>query len=163
MAQRRRLKARQTSAKQAETFWVWARSLVMLPDPSLVSAPMHRVSGSFFWSEAVPGCLTLRWERLPAEACGCYLDTCKQPCWQQEEFGFPLGSRGLGSQLAGTQLGLPADSAIFTLLGSKVYLPVASSPRFVSSIPLSGVWAAAKPKPNPVVQTGKHRGSRAWF
>lgn len=61
------------------------------------------------------------------------------------------------------QLGLPSDCAIFTLLSSKVYLPVASSPRFVSSINLSRVWAAAKPKPNPAVQAGEHLDSRTWF
>lgn len=66
----------------------------------------------------------------------------------------PSGLEGSRLTLAGTQLGLPSDSAIITLLCSKVYLPVASSPRFVSSIHLSGAWAAAKPKPNPVVQTG---------
>lgn len=161
MAQRRQARVQQTLARRAETFWVWVRSLLMLSDTSLVCAHTHWVSGYIFWSGSLSG--RLRRERSLAEVGSCYLDTCKQPCWQQEEFGFSLAWRGLGSQLAGAQLGRPSDSAIFTLLSSKVYLLVASSLGFVSSINLSGVWAAAKPKPSPAVQAGEHLDSRTWF
>lgn len=161
MAQGRQAQIQQTLAKQAEIFWIWARSLFMLSDASLVCAHTHWMSSYFFWCGSLSVCL--QWKRSLAEVGSCYLDTCKQLCWQQEEFGFPLAWRGLGSQLAGVQLGLPSDCAIFTLVSSKVYLLVASSLRFVSSINLSRVWAAAKPKPNPAVQAGEHLDNRTSF
>lgn len=148
MAQQRWAKVQQTSVKQAETVWVWAWSLFVLPDTSWVCTCTYWASGLFLWSEAVSGCLALWWERSLAEVCSCYLDTSKQPCWQR---GVLVPSGLERSQLTVSRHA-PSETSVFTLLCSKVYLLVASSLKFVSSIHLMKAWTTAKPNPSPVVQ-----------